>query len=107
MRTRVARLDAGGDGQRGGGPNSLSLYQHDMSAVETARGWETRKCVVVRSACSWGCFERLMGVEDLRIKAKEVSVRGQPRENSSRTVVESVMPRDPFTIQQIVVLLVF
>ena len=41
-----------------------------------------------------------MGVEDLRIKAKEVSVRGQPRENSSRTVVESVMPGDPFTIQQ-------
>ena len=36
----IARLRGGRDGQRGGGPGALSLYQHDMCAVETAREWE-------------------------------------------------------------------
>ena len=38
----IARLRGGRDGQRGGGPGALSLYQHDMCAVGTARGWEVR-----------------------------------------------------------------
>jgi hypothetical protein len=38
----IARLRGGRDGQRGGGPGALSLYQHDMCAVKTARGWEAR-----------------------------------------------------------------
>ena len=58
VRKRVARLAANGDEQRGGGPNTLSLYQHDMSAVETARVWEARRCLIVRSALSLcKCFE--------------------------------------------------
>lgn len=58
MRTRVARRASGGIEQRGGGPDTLSLYQHDMNAGEAARRNEARGCVGVGVVVGEGAGRR-------------------------------------------------
>ena len=62
----IARLRGGRDGQRGGGPGAVSFYQHDMCAVETARGWEVRMRVGEGEGRKFG-LRRPMGTQHLTV----------------------------------------